>query len=223
MIKILFLCHGDICIQFHDRRIACKNRCFHIFNMFAVKQRLSDNISQRKIRLCRKFGCRHRTMYGPYCGGPVPFHWQSRRCPVLPISIRSLLEAPLLIFNESKHRLKKTMPVCISSLLYIFFVMMTRGDGLFKSFCCFQNNIHDIVITQSSIQRQMVIGGSAPYLSCIIMIIICSAAFLLENQILGFFLCQIFFAHPYHKNYSQACRPESVRVRFHRCRTVGRW
>ena len=106
--------------EFHDRRIACKNRCFHIFNMFAVKQRLSDNISQRKIRLCRKFGCRHRTMYGPYCGGPVPFHWQTRRCPVLPISIRSLLEVPLLIFNESKHRLKKTMPVCISSLLYIF-------------------------------------------------------------------------------------------------------
>lgn len=126
MIKILFLCHGDICIQFHDRRIACKNRCFHIFNMFAVKQRLSDNISQRKIRLCRKFGCRHRTMYGPYCGGPVPFHWQSRRCPVLPISIRSLLEAPLLIFNESKHRPEKTMLVCISRLLYNFFVMMTR-------------------------------------------------------------------------------------------------
>ena len=70
-----------------------------------------------------------------------------------------------------------------------FFCHDDKEEGLFKSFCCFQNNIHDIVITKRCIQRQMVIGGSAPYLSCIIMIIICSAAFLLENQILGFFLC----------------------------------
>ena len=128
--------------EFHDRRIACKNRCFHIFKF-----------------ILERIGCVTGLNDGLFCGHLAGRIHQQNGC------------------------------LFIGQCFQLIQFTAVEGNGLFKSFCCSQNNIHDIVITKRCIQRQMVIGGSAPYLSCIIMIIICSAAFLLENQILGFFLC----------------------------------
>ena len=88
--------------EFHDRRIACKNRCFHIFKF-----------------ILERIGCVTGLNDGLFCGHLAGRIHQQNGC------------------------------LFIGQCFQLIQFTAVEGNGLFKSFCCSQNNIHDIVITRA--------------------------------------------------------------------------